>query len=76
MNFMDNQLEKIVEALQKDFDLTFEEFRNEAHVFAKAEQIVDVITSLRDAHEFELLSALTAVDYWPQENPRFHIIYR
>lgn len=73
---MDNKLIKIVEALQKDFDLSFEEFRNEAHVFAKAEQIVDVIASLRDTHEFELLSALTAVDYWPQEDPRFHVIYQ
>jgi NADH-quinone oxidoreductase subunit C len=73
---MDNKLEEIVEALQKDFDLTFEEFRAEAHVFARPEQIVDVITSLRDEHEFALLSALTAVDYWPQEEPRFHVIYQ
>ena len=79
---MDNKLEKIVQALQKDFDATFEEFRNEAHVFVRPEQIVNVITSLRDAHEFELLSAMTAVDYWPQalspqsEEPRFHVIYQ
>ena len=73
---MDNKLEEIVEALQKDFDLTFEEFRNEAHVFAQAGQIVDVLTSLRDKHEFALLSALTAVDYWPQQEPRFHVIYQ
>jgi len=73
---MDNKLEKIVEVLQADFAVTFEEFRNEAHVFVPPEQIVDVITSLRDRHEFELLSALTAVDYWPQEEPRFHIIYQ
>lgn len=73
---MDNKLEKIVEALQKDFAVTFEEFRNEVHVFAQPEQIVDVITALRDVHEFELLSAMTAVDYWPQEEPRFHVIYQ
>ena len=73
---MDKKLEKIVEALQKDFGLTFEEFRNEAHVFVQAEQIVAVITSLRDTHEFELLSAMTAVDYWPQEEPRFNVIYQ
>ena len=79
---MDNKLEKIVQALQSDFDATFEEFRNEAHVFVRPDQIVDVITSLRDVHEFELLSAMTAVDYWPQalsplgEEPRFHVIYQ
>ena len=73
---MDKKLEKIVQALQKDFGVTFEEFREEAHVFAQSEQIVDVITSLRDAHHFELLSAMTVVDYWPQEEPRFHVIYQ
>lgn len=73
---MDNKLEKIVQAVQKDFELTFEEFRNEVHVFVQPEQIVDVITSLRDKHEFALLSALTAVDYWPGQEPRFHVIYQ
>jgi NADH-quinone oxidoreductase subunit C len=73
---MDNKLEKIVQALQDKFELQFEEFRNEAHVFVQPEQIVEVITSLRDQHNFELLSALTAVDYWPQQEPRFHVIYQ
>jgi len=73
---MDNKLEKIVQALQKEFDVTSEEFRGEAHVFVQPERIVDVITSLRDKHEFELLSAMTAVDYWPQQEPRFHVIYQ
>jgi NADH-quinone oxidoreductase subunit C len=73
---MDNKLEIIVEALQTEFGLSFKEFRGEAHIFVRPEQIVDVITSLRDAHGFELLSALTAVDYWPGQEPRFHIIYQ
>lgn len=73
---MDKKLEKIIKVLQKDFDASFEEFRGEAQVFVKPEQIVDAITLLRDTHEFELLSAQTAVDYWPQEDPRFHIIYQ
>jgi len=73
---MDNTLKEIVAALTKDFDLTFEEFRGEAHVFVQPEQIVGVISSLRDTHEFALLSAMTAVDYWPQQDPRFHVIYQ
>ncbi|MDK1081160.1 MAG: NADH-quinone oxidoreductase subunit C [Anaerolineae bacterium] len=63
---MDKKLEEIVKSLQTDFDGKVEEFRDEAHVFVHPEQIVEVITSLRDKHKFELLSALTAVDYWPQ----------
>jgi NADH-quinone oxidoreductase subunit C len=73
---MDAKLEPIVKALQEKFGATVEEFRGEAHVFVKPEQIVDTLTLLRDGHQFELLSALTAVDYWPQMSPRFHVIYQ
>jgi NADH-quinone oxidoreductase subunit C len=73
---MDNKLEKIVQTLQEKFKTQVEEFRGEAHVFATAAQIVELLTFLRDQQSFELLSALTAVDYWPQESPRFHVIYQ
>jgi NADH-quinone oxidoreductase subunit C len=73
---MDKKLEPIVQVLQEKFSVTVEEFRGEVHVFVKPEQIVDVLTLMRDEHEFELLSALTATDYWPQNSPRFHVIYQ
>ena len=73
---MDNKLEKIVQALQETFSVEIEEFRDETHVFIQAEQIVDALLLLRDKYDFELLSALTATDYWPQQSPRFHVIYQ
>ena len=73
---MDKKLEPIIKALQKQFDSSVEEFRDEAHVFVSAEQIVEALTLLRDKYEFELMSALTAVDYFPQQSPRFHVIYQ
>lgn len=73
---MDKKLEPILQALQEKYATSIEEFRDEAHVFIKAEQIVDVLTLLRDKYEFELLSALTATDYYPQQSPRFHVIYQ
>ncbi len=73
---MDNRLEKILQVLQEKAGATHEEFRGELHIFIRREQIVDVLTFLRDEHAFSLLSVLTAVDYWPQENPRFHVIYQ
>jgi len=73
---MDKKLEKIVQALQEQFSSTLEEFRDEVHIFVKTEQIVDVLTLLRDKYDFELLSALTATDYWPQTTPRYHVIYQ
>ena len=73
---MDKRLEPIVKTIQEKFNATFEEFRDEVHLFVKPEQIVDALTLLRDEHHFELLSALTASDYWPQETPRFHVVYQ
>ncbi|HKY54655.1 MAG TPA: NADH-quinone oxidoreductase subunit C [Anaerolineales bacterium] len=73
---MDKKLEPIVQALQEKYTTSMEEFREEVHVFIKAEQIVDVLTLLRDKYDFELLSALTATDYYPQQTPRFHVIYQ
>ncbi|SRR5581483_1883983 len=73
---MDTRLEKIVQVLQEKTGATFEEFRDEVHVFVDAEKIVDVLTFLRYEHDFALLSAMTAVDYWPKEDPRFHVIYQ
>ena len=73
---MDKKLEKIVQDLQERFGSSIEEFRDEVHVFVKPEQIVDALTLLRDKYEFELLSAQTATDYWPQMTPRFHVIYQ
>ena len=73
---MDKKLEPIVQALQEKYTTSIEEFRDEVHIFIKAEQIVDALTLLRDKYDFELLSALTASDYWPQQSPRFHVIYQ
>lgn len=73
---MDQKLEPIVKALQEEFGATYEEFRGEVHVFVTVEQIIEALTLLRDRYEFQLLSALTAVDYWPQMTPRFHVVYQ
>jgi NADH-quinone oxidoreductase subunit C len=73
---MDTKLEPIVQALQENFGATFEEFRGEIHVFVRVDQIIEALTLVRDKYDFELLSAMTAIDYWPQLSPRYHVIYQ
>jgi len=73
---MDKKLEPIVQTLREKFGGALHEFRSEAHVMINPEQIISALTLLRDQYQFELLSALTAVDYWPQATPRFHVIYQ
>ena len=73
---MNKNLEPVVKTIQDKFGAGCEEFRDEVHLFVKPEQIVDALTLLRDEQGFELLSAYTAVDYYPNETPRFHLIYQ
>ena len=73
---MDKKLEPIVQALQEKFSTTLKESRNEVHVFVDRQSIVETLTLLRDKYDFELLSAMTAVDYFPHMSPRFHVIYQ
>lgn len=73
---MDKKLEPIVQVLKEKFSTSFEEFRDEVHVFVNPEFIVEALTLLRDKYDFELLSAMTASDYYPQMSPRFHVIYQ
>ena len=72
--------QQIVDALKDQFGeqvLDVVEFRGDTTVFVELESIVAVCEFLRDHEQFafNLLAALTAVDYWPQE-PRFNIIYQ
>src|SRR5512140_703185 len=72
---MDSRLEKMVTVLQQQAGATVEEFRGEVRVFVPADKLADSLLFLRDEHEFSLLSVLTAIDYWPQDRPRFHVVY-
>lgn len=73
---MDTTTEKIVQALQERFGATLEEFRGEAQVTVQPGRIIEALTFLKEQHSFELLSSQTAIDYWPQVSPRFHVIYQ
>lgn len=64
-----------INALQEKFGGEVIEFRGERTLMLSAENLVAAAGSLR-AMGFERLSDITAVDYWPQENPRFHAVYQ
>ncbi len=71
---MDKNLQPIVEQLEKEFGLTASEYRGDASLMLPADKIVAACQRMQSLG-FELLSALTAVDYWPEQQPRFHVIY-
>jgi NADH-quinone oxidoreductase subunit C len=71
---MDKQLQPIVEKLEKEFGATASEYRGDLSLVIPVEKIVAACQQVQ-AEGFELLSTLSAVDYWPEENPRFQVIY-
>jgi len=71
---MDKNLQLIVEQLEKEFGLTASEYRGDVSLVLPLEKIVAACQRVQGLG-FEMLSALTAVDYWPEEQPRFHVIY-
>jgi NADH-quinone oxidoreductase subunit C len=72
---MDSRLEKIVNVLKEQAGAAVDEFRGQVRVYVPGEKLHDTLLFLRDEHEFQLLSLLSAIDYWPQDNPRYHVVY-
>lgn len=66
----------LLKALAEQFGATLDEFAHEEQVTIAIDKIVALAEFLRHEQGFDLLSCVTAVDYWPQEHPRFHVIYR
>ncbi len=72
---MDSRIEKIVNVLQQQAGATFDEFRGDVRVYIPGDKLRDTLLFLRDEHEFQLLSLLSAIDYWPEDHPRLHVVY-
>jgi NADH-quinone oxidoreductase subunit C len=51
------------------------EFRDQTKIVVAPDRVVEAARTLRDQHGFNMLAALSAVDYWPQREPRFHAVY-
>lgn len=73
---MTDKIESIVESIKAGFSAGEYKFQDEISLLIKPEQIVEVCQVLKDEHNFQQLTEQTAVDYWPEQQPRFHIVYR
>ena len=76
----DGDMEEILKAactaIQEKFNAELKEFRGERTLFLSAEHNVESLSVLQNDFNFEMLLDITAVDYWPLDEPRFHILYR
>ncbi len=67
---------EVVDDLVARFNGEKIEFAGEASAILPVDKIVEAATAIRDEFGFDMLATITAVDYWPEENPRFHLFYR
>lgn len=73
---MDEKLHPAVSALTERCKAVVQEFRGQVTALLAAENLVAACQMLRDEFGFDLLEAETAVDYWPEMEPRFHVVYQ
>jgi NADH-quinone oxidoreductase subunit C len=62
--------------LKTEFGAEVLEFRGEVTLVVAPERNIEALTALHDRFGFDFLITVTAVDYWPEEAPRFHLIYQ
>ncbi len=73
---MDSKLESLATALEQRFAAKQEIFRDQLTLFLTPDRIIEAARALRDEFGFTFLSDESAVDYFPQELPRFHVVYQ
>lgn len=71
---MNEILQAVVQSLQERFQAQPAEFRGEVSLLIAPEFNLEAVLALRDEFQFEMLLDETAVDYWPQNEPRFHVV--
>jgi len=73
---MNELLQPAVTALQERLGGQVLEFSDQITVMIDPQKIQEAGYILRDEFGFEMLVVETAVDYWPEQSPRFHVVYR
>jgi len=73
---MNEKLEKAIQTIKESFQAEEQVFRGEHTLIISPEDVVAICRQLRDEFGFNMLSGVTAVDYWPQSEPRFHVVYQ
>lgn len=73
---MEDQIAKIVETAKLRYGVDVQEFRGEVTLITSPDRLIELCKLLRDEFAFDMLENETVVDYWPQQEPRFHMVYQ
>ena len=72
---MNETLERISKDMQERFAAEISEYAGDSTVILTPEYVLDAVQTLRDEYHFNMLVDITAVDYWPDQESRFHMVY-
>ena len=73
---MDTFLKKVSKDVEERFGGETSEFRGQVSISISPEHIAPLCEHLKHSKNFEQLSDITVVDYWPQTSPRFNVVYQ
>ncbi len=73
---MNEKLANAIQKIETSFEVKKHIFSDEYSLLISPRDVVAICQTLRDECGFNLLSSLTAVDYWPEGDPRFHVVYQ
>ena len=72
---MSEHIQMIAKAFQERFKAKSKEFHGDVELIVSPEFIEEAAKTLHEVYGFEMLTAITAVDYFPEKDPRFHVVY-
>lgn len=73
---MSELLEQATKEIRERFGAEEIRFRDEITLMLKPEHLLEASQILRTNYSFDVLLDETAVDYWPEQTPRFHVVYQ
>lgn len=73
---MDDLMQEITRTAADQFEAQVEQFRDEVTLIVEPRHLVALCILLRGHFHFDMLENETAVDYWPRQEGRFHMVYQ
>lgn len=71
-----NHLEMTVNAMQERFAAEAQSYAGETTLILAPEHLLEAAQALNREFGFDVLIDETTVDYWPEQEPRFHLVYQ
>jgi len=70
---MSESIQPVISAIQERFGARVQTFRGETTLVVTANRVVPAAQVLHDEFGFGRLVDITAIDFWPQQTPRFNV---